>query len=174
MKEFPTPDFPVYVYEQVLDERYENDESHAGLFEGIFHLVFNHVVSITFVPGVSEIAPPWSSDLFPEEYDLISTVGQARVSQILLAKYAVTPNQCLAGTDEEIIFGEYAKTIFYVTFEEFERYSVDLEGLADLINRHEPRRVSRLRDHEVVTFAERRVVASPRLKSYHAKLLCRN
>lgn len=173
MKEFPTPDFPVYVYEQIIDEWYEENEDHADLFKGIFHLIFNHVVDIAFVPDLSEIAPPWNADLFPEEYDSMSTVGEARVTQVLLTPYSVTPNRRLAGTDESIVFGEYPKTVFYVTPEEFERYSVDLDGLADVVMRSCPRRVSRLRDHEVVTFAERRVVASPRLKSYHAKLLCR-
>jgi hypothetical protein len=67
--------------------------------------------------------------------------------------------------------------VFYVTAAEFARYAADLTGLTEVAGRlysgrlYSDRRVSELRGHEVITFIERRVVASPRLDPRHAALL---
>lgn len=62
--------------------------------------------------------------------------------------------------------------VFSVTAEEFTRYAVDLDELSEIaFARSLEKRVSDLRRFDVVTFLQRRVVASLRLRPMDAAIL---
>lgn len=168
----PTADYQV----RVLRQAWEEPAEAAALYAGIFTVTLNRGVDVAFVSDVSAVAPPWDDDLLPGSFDAIETVEQARIGTALLSDYVVTPNEARAGSEESFRWppeGSGAPQVaYYVTGEEFERYTADLDELirvASSTASSPP--VSELRDHSVVGFLEHRVVASPRLDPEHARLL---
>jgi hypothetical protein len=167
MKVSPTADYTV----RVLRQEQEESSPAAPLYAGIFAVALNHLVTVTFVPDVSAAAPPWDPSQLPADLDAVATAERARLAVALLSSYVVTPNDARAGT-EDAMQGDDSGVVFYVTAAEFARYAADLTGLTEVAGRlYSDRRVSELRGHEVITFIERRVVASPRLDPRHAALL---
>jgi hypothetical protein len=173
MKVSPTPDYTV----RVRRMEYEVPTDNATLYRGTFEVALNQYVTIRFVPDVSSFAPPWDARVLPENIDTIETTELARVAAVLLSSYAVTPNDTLAGTEEQIGWHspdplDEPGFVYYVKAEEFARFSADLDALTEIAhNLHSRVRVSDLRDREVVAFIERRIVASPLLKPRHTELL---
>jgi hypothetical protein len=175
MKASPTADYPVRVYDEPSDQ----DPPEAELYEGIFTMVLNYYVRIAFIPDVSAVAPPWDDRLFAEA-DEITTVEQARMVVALATPYLVTPNEALAGTEETFESGHdrqdgpRRRVAFYVTPDEFARHADDLARLAALnaYSLHPKKKVSELRDYEVVGFVQRRVLASRWMDSWDASMLC--
>jgi hypothetical protein len=174
MKVAPTADYPV----QVLRQEWEEPPDAAAWYAGIFTVTLNYHVDVAFVPDVSAVAPPWDDHLLPADVDEIETAQQARVATVLFSPYVVTPNEARAGGDETFRWppdgSDAAQVVYYVTGEEFARYAANLDQLTVIAGgkASEPR-VSELRDHPVVGFLERRVVASARLDPRHALLLGR-
>jgi hypothetical protein len=168
MKVRPTENYLVRVVHQEWEELPECAPHYAGVFSA----TLNHSVHISFVPDLSDIAPPWDPGLVPTDFDAIDTSRQARMATVYVNLYVVTPNASLAGTEEWVDWpprpsGLPSTLIFYVTPEEFERYAADLDGLAE----ESDEVVADLRDHEVIVFIERRIVASGFLAPPHAELL---
>lgn len=175
MKIGPNADFPVRV-------RYRSDEvspETAQLYADVFDVWLNVTVSLTFVPDLSGIAPPWDDRLLPQDIDAVTTVAQARMASVLLETYVVTPNVRFAGTEERFRrFGADAEepsgVVFYVTPEEFDRHRTGLAALNDITSgTFIGVKVGELRGHDVVTFIERRILDSAWLRSEDAIMLGR-
>jgi hypothetical protein len=159
----PSANYRVRVRPYVWD-----DPGRPELVEGIIDLSLQLYVSITFVPDVSDLAPPWTGDGLPPIDQGLSTPAQARLYQALTASYVVTPHETLAGTSERFTFtwpGDEPgdpTTVFYVTPAEFDRYAADLVALSDVAGSlHSAVTVDQVRDHEVIQFVESRIVDSP-------------
>jgi hypothetical protein len=105
-------------------------------------------------------------------------VEEARLASVLFSSCAVTPNADLAGTVERLTSppadGEPA-LVRYVTPAEFERYLADLDRLNHVVGSlHQVTiKVDDLRDHEVIQFLEREVVAASWLRPADALVLGR-
>jgi hypothetical protein len=176
MKVSPEADYPV----QVFPEAREYEALYAQFFAGIFQVVLNHVVNIVFVPDVGGIAPPWDPGRLSQAVDRPASLEQARFETVVLASYAVTPNQALADTRDHVYhpaadgYAASIGTVFYVSPTAFERYADDLARLAEIVYSAWPAEtVSGLRGYEVIRFLEEKVVASPGLKPYDAMMLGR-
>jgi hypothetical protein len=157
-------------YVQAHPQAWEEDPDDAPLFDGIYGLDLHLNVGIAFVPEVSHLAPPWSGDLMPAE-QIIRTADQARLFTALTTVYTVTPNARLAGTDDTFTWlapeipDELRRAVFYVTADEFGRYTADIATLSEFVGGLRTFvRVDQLRDYEVIRFVERRIVESPLLQ----------
>ncbi|MEU5879751.1 hypothetical protein [Spirillospora sp. NPDC047279] len=176
MKPRPLADFPV----KVFSESTEKEPETAHLYAGIFNVTLNHTTRLVFVPDLSPVAPPWRSGILPENYDDIATVREARLAAALKGFYVVTPNAEHAGTEEPLpdfpdpdgMVISPPGTVFYVAHAEFDRYQSELAVLEDLPG-FVSGQVSELRDHQVITFIERRILDSAWLKPYDAHILGR-
>jgi len=174
MKVSPKVDFPI----QVIPEADEQEGPDLRQFEGIYRAVLNHTVSVTFVPDVSELAPPWDDSRLPSGVDFAENPQQARLISVLLATYAVTPNDTLAGTQERITWlppgAETGALVFYVTGAEFARFATELAELSEIVYSRMPKETaSTLRHYSVVRFLEQRVADSGLLHPYDAAILGR-
>jgi hypothetical protein len=172
MKVGPSTNYSVGVWRAEWEEPNDN----AQLYHGIFEVELQHSARVSFVPDISSVAPPWDSAMLPDDIDTIDTVVQARLAKALLSSYVVTPNDKLAGTEEQIGWRDPGPedepaVVFYVTTEEFARDVSELDSLTDIAsNLHVRPPIDDLRDREVVAFVER-IVASPLLKPRHARML---
>ena len=181
MKVSPKADYPI----RVVPESEEREGPAERYFQGIYRVVLNQMVDVVFVPDVSASAPPWDRAAMPASLDEVTTPEQARLVTALLAAYAVTPNDSLAGTEER----HEAGVVFYVTATEFGRYAAERAGealdrpvlaaeLADLseilFSRWPKETVSDLRGYQVVGFLEQRVVSSAWLRPQDAEMLGRS
>jgi hypothetical protein len=155
----------------------------APLYTGMYTFDLNQVVSVLFVPDLTDVGPPWSPAGLPEDPAEVRTPQQARLLELLGASYAVTPNQALAGTEERFTWPfewPYADdpiprcTVFYVTLEEFDRYAADLDHLSELAgNIHSGVRRAQVLEHDVVRFMERRILDSSWLTPMDARAVGR-
>jgi hypothetical protein len=174
MKVGPNANFPIAVRHHST----EVDPETAHLYVNVFDVSLNVTVQVVFVPDVSHVAPPWEASMLPPDLDAIASVPQARVASVLLNTYVVTPNAKLAGTEERLpaIGGdaESSGVVFYITREEFDRYRTDLAALSEATGAtFIGGKVNDLREHEVITFIERRILDSAWLRSRDAVLLGR-
>ncbi|AEH07782.1 MULTISPECIES: hypothetical protein [Protofrankia] len=175
MKVSPKADYPV----KVVHEPREHEPPVADLYEGVFAMLLNYVVNVTFVPDVSAAAPPWDDHLLPADFDEIASGVQARLVSAILGSYVVTPNETRADGEERFEWGqnsEFGSTsgvVFYVTPSDFARYAVDLVRLSEMNEDdfYARKTVSTLRGYDVVGFVERRVLASPWLLPRDAVML---
>lgn len=164
MKISPSADY----YVQVRRPEWDEDPGAAPLYAGIFQVSLNVLVDVAFVPDVSSVAPPWDFSRLPADIDEISTPEQARLATAFTSSYVVTPNEMLAGTQDTLDDG----VVFYVSTHDFSGYAEELGRLAELTGSLHPTvRVSQLRDHQVIGFIERVVVASGALSPAHAEEL---
>jgi len=179
MKPAPRADYPVWV----VPEKYEVLPADAVYYEGIYTVVLNYTVDITFVPDVSAVAPPWRGDDQPDDLDRIASAEQARVEMVLWSRYAVTPNARLAGEVAAVPVPRSADQeapplddawVRYVAPAEFDRYAAELPALYEVAgSRRSGVTVSRLLEYEVVRFIDAEIVAAPWLNPYHAEMLGR-
>jgi hypothetical protein len=161
MKISPSADY----YVQVRRQEWDEDPGAARLYAGIFQVDLNAVVDLAFVPDLSSVAPPWDFSRLPADFDEIATAEQARMATAFTSSYVVTPNDTLAGTQEALDDG----VVFYVSTHDFSGYADELGRLAELTGSLHPTvRVSQLRDHQVIGFIERVIVASSSLSPAHA------
>jgi hypothetical protein len=177
MKVSPKADYPI----QVILESEEQDGPDAHHFDGIYWMVLNHTVHVAFVPDLSGLAPPWDYRQLPPTIDEVTSPQQARLLTAFHARYMVTPNEPLAGTEERFegrgTGGAEARTgvVFYTTGAEFQRFQAGLADLSEIVFSPWPdETVSDLRRFEVVTFLERRVVGSAWLRPPDAAMLGRS
>jgi hypothetical protein len=167
VKVSPKADYPI----RVVPESEEREGPAERYFQGIYRVVLNQMVDVVFVPDVRALAPPWDRGAMPAGLDEVTTPERARLVTALLAVYAVTPNDALAGTEER----HEAGVVFYVTTAEFDRYAGELAELSEILFSRWPKEtVSDLRGYEVVTFLERRVVGSAWLRPQDAAMLGRS
>lgn len=175
MKLSPQADYPI----RVVAEAAQWEGPTQRLFDGIYEVCLNYRVCVSFVPQVSAAAPSWDYLTVAEDLSAITTAEQARHASVMLGRYAVTPNESLAGTQERVAVPETANipartnVVWYVTSAEFDRYAAELAQLSEQTThtRAPAGRLTQLRGLAVVRFLDERVAASPALRSADAKLL---
>lgn len=127
MKPTPQYEFPLSVRRQSWEEEPEV----AALYEGIFDVLLNHIVSVMFVPACTQRSWP---PALPEIGSEVMSVDAAREQCIALARYSVTADNALAGTERTFARDgdELAeRVVFFVTNTEFAEFSMELARLAD-------------------------------------------
>jgi hypothetical protein len=173
MKVGPNANFPVAVRPYST----EVDEETAHLYVNVFDVRLNVSVHVTFVPDISHLGPPWDGSTLPGNLELVTTVPQARLAAVLTSRYVVTPNDRYAGTEETFLLGaapEQHGVVFYVTRTEFERYRAGLDALSEITGTtFVGVRVGDLREYDVITYLEQRVLGSAWLRPRDATLLGR-
>jgi hypothetical protein len=152
VKEYPTRDYPV----RVLRRQWEEPEPAARFYTGIYDVVLNGVVTVTFIPdpGTTE----FDHTAIPANIDEVATEQQARLVAVLFADYAVIPDRERAGSTASVPPADQdglPGVVFYIDPTQFARLTADLAILTD-----PDATVSRLRGHPAVDFVEH-VVASP-------------
>jgi hypothetical protein len=158
-------------YVRVRARGWDEEPERAELYEGMYAFDLNEVVRVSFVPAAT--APrPWSVNNLPGDISEFTSVEQARVFELLISPYSVTPDEARAGAEEQFDWPfdwddpatRPRPTVFYVTPEEFARLRADLEELSDIAGSlHSFVRRSDVTEHEVVRFIERRILDSPLL-----------
>ena len=174
MKVGSSPNYHVRVRARSWDEPAEK----AELYDGLYTVDLNEVVSLSFVPSPAA-ARPWSVHDLPADIADFTSADQVRLFELLTSPYSVVPDQARAGTEEQFDWpfdwpdtGTPPRpTIFYVTPEAFAGLAADLDALSDIAgNVHSVVRRADVVDHGVVRFIEDRILSSPLLtpESAHA------
>jgi hypothetical protein len=166
---------------RVRARSWDEPAEQAELYDDLYIFDLNQVVSVSFVPGPA--APrPWSVDDLPADIADFTTADQVRLLELLTAPYSVVPDQARAGTEEQFAWPldwpgpdePPRPTVFYVTPEQFARYSADLETLSEIAgNVHSVVRRADVADHDVVRFIEDRILESPLLTPESARAVGR-
>ncbi|WP_125734743.1 hypothetical protein [Amycolatopsis sp. WAC 04197] len=149
MQVTPKADYPV----EVRSRRWEVDGPQAVLHEGIWDVLLNRMVTVSFVPDIGQ--PVHDRARSTTGLDEITTERQARLEAAMFADYTVTPNTELAGRTTRSQTTFWRGLVFYVDPAEYARQAADLRAL-DVVGAT----VSELRGHPAVDFIER-IVASP-------------
>ena len=160
MKVSPRADYPVGVRAM----RWEVPPEIADLYDGIFEVSLNSVIGVVFVPDLSAVAPPFDDNQLPRDLDTVTTVQQARLAAILFARYAVTPNDRLSGTQQRLPHPVPADsldpipggTVFFIPSQDFATYTAELAELG-----RDPGTVSTLHTSAAINFLQTTVVLSP-------------
>jgi hypothetical protein len=167
-------DFRVYV----RPEMWEHEAPESHFFDGIYTVRLNTHVEIPFVPDVSEFCPPWSPDLVPNGED-VATEREARVYQVLMSRYSVTPNARLAGQEEIVALQRGDEppergTVWYVAFDEWRHLLDELEAMREFASsdRHSTC-LSQIANTHLGRFLEERFLPSGRLSAMDLRILRR-
>jgi hypothetical protein len=120
-----------------INVRRQSDEAAAQseLYTGIYALTLNRQSEILFVPAFERNAANWPPAL-PDDLDVLKSVQEARLFSAALSRHTVTPDRARAGQHEffEQESGDKDDVaegiLFFVTPQEFESYSRELEALA--------------------------------------------
>ncbi|MCI4065025.1 hypothetical protein MRQ36_21655 [Micromonospora sp. R77] len=172
---------PANYYVRVRARSWDEEPEQAALYEGMYSFDLNQLVWVSFVPAVT-IPRPWSLGDLPGDISEFTTSEQVRVYELLGTAYSVTPDETRAGTEEQFDWPydwdaplpPPHPTVFYVTPEEFDRLSADLDALSEIAgNVHSVVRRSEVLDHEVVRFIERRILDSPLFSPPNARSIGR-
>ncbi|GLY01587.1 hypothetical protein [Actinoplanes sp. NBRC 101535] len=172
--------FPPNYHVRVDSLAWSLPDGEAALHEGTYRVDLNRVVVVTFVDDLAVAGPPWSADSLPEPGTDLTDPVQARLSVLLSAVYAVTPNAALAGRSERFerpwaADGSRDGAVFYTGVEEFAVLRADLEELGDIAGGvHSVVQRDTLIEHPVIRFLEDRVLDSPWLRADHAEALGRD
>jgi hypothetical protein len=174
-----TPSADYYV--GVKLKEWEVESFAKPLYAGIIDVLLHYAVSITFIPDLSTVAPPWDAPFDPPPLDERTPPEEVRLYEALTAIYGVTPNDPRAGTEERFVWPPDGdprfdtSTIFFVTAAQFTRYSDDLVQLSEIATGLRSfTRLSALPDFDVLHFLEHRILASAWLNPRHAHSLCRS
>lgn len=142
---------------------WEVEETISPFFEGIIEVILNKRVGIVFVPEIDRESVYWPP-LLPDDIENIHSKLEARLITLAMESYTVTPNSALAGQEERIppFTAELEeRVIFYVTPEEFNFFSQELNTLSQEIGRVDRGRyASELQDFKFVQFILTRVIIS--------------
>jgi len=166
VKPRPRSDYPV----GVRRGSWEVPPSVQDLYEGSYLVTLNHKVEVDFVPDVSADGPPFRADQLPADVDAVTTRREARLAQLLLAGYAVTPHDGLAGSWQELpgpVPGGDANrlrpgVVVFTSTREFAVYTGELAELAERLGSvHPPGTVADLLGHRVIGFLRSVVLRPP-------------
>jgi hypothetical protein len=181
MKVGSDADYVLRIREESWDVRNEL----IPLYKGIYTFDLNQVVHVIFLPRVTAAGPPWSTDGLPRDAADFTTQEHARLLDVLTTQYSVTPDNERAGTVQQLDWPfpwppenisvsprDYSppiQTVFFVTTDEFNRLSADLEDLTEIAGDiHSMVRHSEVADHKAVRFVDERILDSPWLQPEHA------
>jgi hypothetical protein len=136
----------------------------------MYDVFLNDMVRVLFVPPFSW--EPWPPTM-PPDIDIASSAEEARRVNGALAGYVVTPLAARAG-EESAVPGfpsddgsAKAVIVFYVQPDEFAAILVELQRLAESLDRSNPVRVSMLEGSHLAKLLLSRVVVSPRFHPGH-------
>lgn len=174
-------DFTVSVRHQIWEEAPEV----AELYQGIYSVILNFLVTIMFVPEVERTVDSWPPVL-PENVDSVSTEREARLFTIALSDYTVTPNSLLAGKQElmqkQLVSEDMNNSnsvskmgvLLYVSSQEFEAFSKELSALAaQTPGVHDYVRISEIQNLELSKFILDSVIDSPHFSAGDVRILGR-
>lgn len=130
------------VFVRVRLELAEHEPEIADFFEGIYSVIFNNVCCATFIPDFRRNTYEWFLNA-PRYGDDVSSKQEARLWKSTHCERVVTPDGSEAGKLEKIlvpphpednpIFWEFAnKVIYYVTPEEFDVFSQELDAVSEI------------------------------------------
>ena len=172
MKPSPQHDFPV----SVTRPSYGIEGGAACFYESIFEVTLNFTVSISFVPLFERSGREWPPRS-TEDPGRVQSTAQARFNSVAMARYAVTPDDRMAG-GEALIPALEADVddgvVFYVESQEFEVMARELSELEDeLSGVYDFRNVSKIEQLRFVQLLLRRVLTSPHFSTSHRRILGR-
>lgn len=118
---------------QVWREERQVELEYAKFYKGIFDVDLRGLTHILFVPSFPKTPDNWPPHL-PDNIDIVHSCHQARLFMAGLAEWTVTPDEELAGQREFIAVPPMRERspimdigmLFYVTPEEFARFSQEL------------------------------------------------
>lgn len=159
---------------QVFRDADSAEPNETALYEGMFTVILNIAVQISFVPGVNLDDPPWPAGQKPP-IDELTTPAQARWNQLINGSYSVTPDAARAGTAEQFHSPDGVGTVFYVTPERFAVFSEELTSLSDLTGGPGESPVhDDLLDRDVIAFIDGTILESPYLTPAAASIVGRS
>jgi hypothetical protein len=171
LKPQPQHDFPV----SVIRASDEVDPDVAPFYQGILELRLNFSVTIWFVPRYERGAH--RQIVIVTGPDEMTSEREARAASVAVASYSVTPDDALSGTEEltpRDDEGLGPRVLFYVTQQEFDTFSREIESLGEaLSSRFDSRKVSELGDLKVIAFLVSRLLASPHIDELDREMLGR-
>ena len=180
MKRSLERNFSVSVRHQVLEERPEV----AELYQGIYSVTLNSLVTVMFVPEFKRNAKSWPPAL-SENVDNVNTEQEARLFTTALSDYTITPDRYLAGQEEVIPQASVTednrynrnfetRTIFYVTHQEFDTFVQELSVLAEqMLGIHDYVRISEIENLKFAQLILARVINSKHFSLKDLKILGR-
>ncbi|MGB0385419.1 MAG: hypothetical protein ACPGWR_11395 [Ardenticatenaceae bacterium] len=180
-------DFAVQVRDQEHDEE---EEWGAVFYRGIFSVTLNQLITILFIPSFPRTADTWPPTIL-EGVDQVQSETEARLYITESADYVVTPDPFLAGQQEVIPIpaippeqlaemglpfeiGPRQVVVFYVTDEQFARFSQELR----LIEKqtywvYDYVRVSKVNHFECIRFIQNYIIKSPYFSDDHLQTIGR-
>ncbi|MGB0384333.1 MAG: hypothetical protein ACPGWR_05860 [Ardenticatenaceae bacterium] len=179
MKSGLNSDFRVQVRKQEDDE----DRQFSKFYQGIFSVNLNYLVTITFIPEFTRTGKTWFLDI-PDNVDIVHSSQEARLFTAALSDIMVTPDDSRAGQEELIPiphppppipdFGPQMGVIFYVTAEQFTRFSQELAVIEEqTFSVYGSFAVSKLEHFECVQFILNKVITSEHFSEAHLTMLGR-
>lgn len=174
----------------VQQERWEVDPAESHLYEGIYTVLLNTLVSISFVPDVSRIAPPWDVHEIADR-DPVTTDLDARLLTALTSEYTVTPGTKPSGGEDRIPLlpgdlppwleesagpGDRSEvgTVWYVGADEWPGLAAELADLDSRTSLVRFVRHSELGSTYLGRFLDDRFLRSPHLAPEHRRILGRD
>lgn len=169
MKLGSSRNYLVSIYPDLWDVPHEHPQT---WLTDVVEVSLHQIVTVVFVPDVSELAPPWSTAVLPPPDRPARSAGEYRLSRAMQGPYIVTPNPALAGTAEQLARPDaWPGVVWYLTPADFRRRVDELMAVAAETSPFAP--VDRLRGHEVIRFIDADIVDSGRLTERHARWLGR-
>jgi hypothetical protein len=180
-------DFAVQVRHEEGDQPVKSE---AVFYRGIFSLTLNQLITILFIPSFPRTPQTWPPTILPG-VDEVQSETEARLYITESADYVVTPDANRAGEQEvipipaatpeqqaEIGLGFYLGArqvvVFYVTREEFARFSRELALIReDTYWVHDYVRVSTVTDFECIRFIQHDIIESPDFSDDHLRIIGR-
>lgn len=161
---------------QVWREEREVPLQYAKFYKGIFDVTLRGIAYITFVPAFQRPKDNWPPAL-PDDVDIVHSCNQARLFTAALADVTVTADEALAGSREFIPLPPSARiepymgVVFYVTPQEFARFSEELLYIEKnhTLWANQYVRLSKVKDFESIKFILANIV--PLKLARHAKSL---
>lgn len=170
-------EFKVRVQHQERDE----DSSIARFFRGIFWMSLNGSVDIIFIPSFPHEQENWSLNI-TTYIDDVRSVDEARQFTAALSDYTVIPDNNRAGQQQVYPkppplppsrgIGPTTGVIFYVTQQEFTRFSQELTLIEEhtfLFNEHIP--FSEAKNFECMQLILDHIVTSPHFSQEDTKII---
>ena len=149
----------------VIDEYKEHEENITGGYSGMYSVVINDSIIVTFIPKFKRYTDKWylnlpDSILEDDDYD----PQEARIARAVNSRVSITPSREKAGTKEvfslPIQFEHSALTneklderiIYYVKPEDFYTFRGELATVSETASENNLVEISKLEDFEFIKF----------------------
>lgn len=177
MKPYPRYDFPVSIRHHVYEVQ---NYKVASFFQGIYDVVLNFSMTITFVPKAYISDVDWrlyQADILDQEN--VKNCTEARLSCIANSYYSVTPDLSMPGQEKLLpqFFPEIPSgVVFLVNPKEFEIFSKEIAFIYEELasgGAYAYRTISELKDFAITKFLLDKVIISQHLLEHHLRILGR-